>query len=87
MTVVIQIMDAHLESTIHKPGAESSGHGVRTFGDEIERRTKPKLHLQLSKFLNAVQSTLALDIVREHKGELLSVRPTGPAFRGSFRAR
>ena len=83
---MIQVMDPDFEAVIGQPVAKSRRHGIRAFGDEIERGTKAQLHFQLSQFLDAIESSLAFDIVGQHKCKLPSLRPTLPTLRRPFGA-
>ena len=49
VTVVIKVVDTHLEAAVGQPIAEVCGHGVWTFGGEIERRAKAQLHFEVQQ--------------------------------------
>src|SRR5664280_892978 len=73
-------MHAHLETALREPGAQIRRHNVGTLGDEVEGGAEPQLHLELRELAALLQSLGSLDIVGQHEGELLALRPAGPTL-------
>ncbi len=57
------------------------GDGVIAFGNEVECGAKTEFLFQLHQLLAFGQTGGAFDIMGEHEGEFLAVRPSRPAFR------
>ena len=79
--IVVKIVNSNLKAALYEPGAESRGHGIWAFRNEIKGGTKAKLHFQFSQLPNAVKTALPFNIMGKHKSKPLSIWPTWPVFR------
>ena len=81
LAVMMQVMDADLESTLDKPGTKLGRHRVLTFGNEVERRAESKFHFEFGQLFYSIESSSAFDIMGQDECEFLAIWPTGPTLR------
>ena len=81
LSVVLEIMDADLESVVRKPTNERRRDRIGALGDEVERGPESHLHFELRELAALGQALRALDVMGEHNCEFLAFRPSRPPFR------
>src|SRR6266542_1035899 len=82
-----QIVHANFKSVGPQPFAELLWSRILAFRNEVERGSKAKFTFQFHQLAAARQPFLSLDIVGQHDGKLLSIRPSRPSFRRLSRSR
>ncbi|MFA6563352.1 MAG: hypothetical protein WCV00_15700 [Verrucomicrobiia bacterium] len=79
--VVVQIMHTHLEAISHQFRPQFRPNNIVAFRNQIERGTETQLLFELRQSQAFGLSRRTFDIMGEHEGKFLAVRPAGPAVR------
>jgi hypothetical protein len=79
--VMIQVVDAHLETSGFKPLTDFDRIVVGALGYEIEGGAETLHHFKFGELPDLLKARRGLHVVRDDQREFLGFRPTGPTGR------
>ena len=87
MAIVFKIMYANLEAVGSEFLSQFNWDAVAPFWNKVKGRAESEVQFQFHQGPTSVESSLALNVVRQNKREFFVARPAWPVFRCPLRTR